>query len=140
MIAALCSASISICVDSELVGGGGSWRCMLLLHPTLTAEAGSDLCTLRLGLCKLHLQWFPSINQSLTPLGTHGGCQRLHLSVHGGGVFPQPLAEIYIQIFHLRTWQNLSAHSPECLDSLQLALFFLPPNCALTVLALKQLI
>ena len=133
MIAALCSASISICVDSELVSGGGSWRCMLLLHPTLTADAGSDLCTLHPGLCKLHLQWFPSINRSITPLGTHGGCQRLHLSVHGGGVFPQPLAEIYIQIFHLCTWQ---------FHSLQLALmmFFLPPNGAHTLLALKQLI
>ena len=40
--------------DPELVDGGGSWNCMLLLHSTPTcADAGPDLCTLHTDLCTL---------------------------------------------------------------------------------------
>ena len=39
--------STSAGADPELVGGGGGWSCMLLLHPTLTcAAADPDLCAL----------------------------------------------------------------------------------------------
>ena len=39
--------STSAGADPELVGGGGGWSCMLLLHPVPTcADAGPDLCTL----------------------------------------------------------------------------------------------
>ena len=45
MIAASCSLPAG--ADPELVGGGGGWSCMLLLHPVLTnPDAGPDLCTL----------------------------------------------------------------------------------------------
>ena len=38
--------STSACAHPELIGGGGGWSCMLLLHPILTgADAGPDLCT-----------------------------------------------------------------------------------------------
>ena len=50
----------SACVDPDLVGGGGGWSCVLLLHPATTcADAGPDLCT----LC---LRW-------LLPAATYGG-------------------------------------------------------------------
>ena len=51
--------STSAGADPELVGGGGGWSCMLLLHPVPTcADAGPDLCT----LC---LRWF-------SPAATYG--------------------------------------------------------------------
>ena len=52
--------STSAGADPELVGGGGGWSCMLLLHPVPTCtDAGPDLCT----LC---LRW-------LSPATTYGG-------------------------------------------------------------------
>ena len=52
--------STSAGVDPELVGGGGGWSCMLLLHPIPTcADAGPDLCS----LC---LRW-------LSAAATYGG-------------------------------------------------------------------
>ena len=61
--------STNASADPELVGGGGGWICMLLLHPIPTcANAGPDLCT-------LSLRW-------LSPAATYNG-----------GIFPQPLAQ-----------------------------------------------
>ena len=38
--------STSVSADPELVGGGGGWSCMLLLHPIpICADAVLDLCT-----------------------------------------------------------------------------------------------
>ena len=73
--------STSASADPELVGGSGSWSCMLLLHPTLTcADAGLVLCTLTFASC------------------TCSDCHQQQLMVM---VFlPQPLA----QIPHLHTW------------------------------------
>ena len=53
--------------DPQLVGGGGGWSCILLLHPVPTyADAGADLCTLYHDLCTLCSQW-------LSPAATYGG-------------------------------------------------------------------
>ena len=82
-----------------VVGGGGAWSCMLLLHPVLTCtDAGPDPCSLHPDLCILCLQW-----SSLA--ATDGG------SVSSSAVVTK---------FHLYTWW---------FHPLQLApvVFFLPP-------------
>ena len=59
--------STSAGADPELVGGGGGWSCMLLLHPVpICADADPDLCTLHPDLCTLCLWW-------LLPAATYGG-------------------------------------------------------------------
>ena len=84
VIAASCCVG-HICI----VGGGGGWSCMLLLHPVPTsADAGPDLCTLCPDLCTLcpdhctlHpdlwilcLWCFPSFNWCKHSTCTGGGC------------------------------------------------------------------
>ena len=71
--------STSAGADPELVGGGGGWSCMLLLHPVPTcADAGPDLCTLHPDLCTMCLRW-QSLVFFLPPTGAD---TRLTLNLH----------------------------------------------------------
>ena len=96
-IAALYIYSTSAGADPELVGGGGGWSCMLLLHPLpACADTGPDLCTLHPDLSTLCLQWLSpaaiySGGVSLSVLDTN--TPLVHVAVSpiaacAGGVFP----------------------------------------------------
>ena len=109
--------STSAGADLELVGGGGGWSCMLLLHPVPTcADTGPDLCILHPYLCTLCLQWLPlAATYGGGVTGTCGGfthynlcwwCYSFHplaqiLDIHSGNLHCVVDIYIYIYICHM---------------------------------------
>ena len=102
--------------EPELVGGGGGWGCLVLLHPTPTCimlVLSFAPCTLTFGTN------IPLAHRVVSPIAT---CT--------GSAFP--FSHWCKYILHLHMW---------CYHTLQLALvvIFLPTTGANTALALKQL-
>ena len=82
-----------------LVGGGGGYSCMLLLHPVPTSsDAVHDLCTLCPDLWTLCLWCFPSFNWCKHSTCTGGGCHQLQLALvvhfHSATSADSPLAHV----------------------------------------------